>query len=52
MGNVLNKLMPKKIFFRIFGSTLKNIKYLYNTSIYAIRRYIDKKVDNKIPISF
>jgi len=51
-GGVLNEPMPKKAFLRIFGSTLKNTGYFCNTSIHAIRRYIGKKVDGKIPTPF
>jgi hypothetical protein len=43
--------MSKKAFLRIFVAMIKKIEYFYKTSIYAVRRNLDKKVDDKLYFS-
>jgi Protein of unknown function (DUF3435) len=44
---VTDEPMPRSGFTSIFGSILRNAGYFYATSIYAIRRQLDKKVDER-----
>jgi hypothetical protein len=46
--SVTNKSMPKLVFLNIHRNGLANAGYPYGSSIYSIRRGLNKKVNDKI----
>jgi hypothetical protein len=44
--------MPKAAFLAIYRSSLNNASYFCGPSIHRLRRYLGKKIDGKIPLSY